>query len=184
MFETIPQTLMLLVDFAVFGFFAAFFYEAFRILRMFIRHSVISAAIEDFVYLSLLGFFTFVFAVEKGGEFRAYFLVGELFGGAVYFLTIGRVISLVVGFIAKIFKKICRLIYRHILSPVRKWFSKYLHKLFSLFVALYKKLCNHLKKLPNPLKNKRKILYNKRHNIKAKDGEVRHVIKAEVRKKA
>lgn len=185
MFETIPQTLTLLADFAVFGFFAAFFYEIFRIFRMFVRHNVIAAAAEDFLYLSLLGFFTFVYSLEKGGGyFRYFYLLGMVFGGAVYFLTVGRIISIAAGFIAKAFKKICSVIFKYILSPIGRWFGKYLHKISALFVVLHEKLFQSAKKLAKPLQNKRRILYNKRHDVKAKDGEVRHVIKAEIRKKA
>lgn len=185
MFDTIPQTLMRLVDFAVFGFFAAFFYEIFRILRQFIRHNVLAAAIEDFIYLSLLGFFTFVFSLEVGGGyFRLYFIFGELFGAVVYFITIGKIINIIVGFIAKIVHKIFHVIYKYILLPIGKVFGKYLHKLLSLFGKLYKKLASTVKKSAKHLQSKRKMVYNKKYDNHGEDGEIRHVIKAEVRKKA
>jgi len=200
MFEPISANLSLLSSFTVLGFFLAAFYEIIRIIRLFKLQSNLIVGITDFLFLSLAAVVTFAYSIELGnGRFRWFYILGLVFGAAVYFLTVGRVISLASNFIVKCVKRFLAIILKYILVPI-----------WGLIIILSKKTCALLRffalKIVNVynfthkrvinsskhLKSKVKVLYNKKTarnnkvfqnsiNKETITGEKRNVVKGEIR---
>ncbi|MCL2697388.1 MAG: hypothetical protein FWE74_04835 [Oscillospiraceae bacterium] len=201
MFEPISASLSQLASFAVLGFFLAVFYEAIRIIRLFKKQSDLIVSITDFVFLSLAGLVAFAYSMELGsGRFRWFYAAGIIFGGTVYFLTIGRLVSLASNFIVKCIKravsfvmKCMKVIFvftkKHILVPVWKMLCKFIQflktKIGNIYVFLRKKAINS----SNHLKSRVKVVYNKgtaraknAPEVKTNAGVHRNVVKGIIRK--
>jgi hypothetical protein len=194
MFEPISRSLSLLSSFAVLGFFLGAFYEIIRIIRLFKRQSVLAVGITDFVFMSAAALVVFAYSMELGGgSFRWYYVFGCVFGAAVYFLTLGRLISLASGFIVRCVKRTAAFIIRRIIKPVWRKTCEFTHVLTVKFGKISNLLGKHIRNSSKHLKSRAQILYNK--NIKKRSarkaqaasskisttGERRNVIKGKVR---
>jgi hypothetical protein len=194
MFEPISASLSQLSSFAVLGFFLAAFYEIIRIIRLFKKQSDLLVGITDFLFLSLAGLITFAYSMELGnGWFRWFYIAGVIFGGTVYFLTVGRLVSLASNFIVKLVKRVFRFVVKciimvflfvkkHILIPIWKKLCKisqfFKSKIGNSYVFLRKSTLNSI----NHLKSRVKIVYNKRTIKNTIAGDERNVIKGKIRK--
>jgi hypothetical protein len=200
MFEPISRSLSQLSSFAVLGFFLAAFYEIIRIIRLFRRQSDLAVSITDFLFLSAAGLITFAYSMELGsGHFRWFYAAGVVFGGTVYFLTIGRAVSLASHFIVKCIKRVAAFVIKcvkiilsftikFILIPVRGKLCKIIQflktKIGNIYVFLRKTALN----LINHLKSRVKVVYNKRtararsaREVNTNEGVQRNVVKGTIK---
>jgi hypothetical protein len=199
MHESIHINLSLLASFALLGFFFGGFYEVIRIIRLFKKQSDLVVCIIDFMFLTLAGVITFAYSMELGnGQFRWFFIMGQLFGAAVYFLTIGRLVSLASNFIVrcvkwvyalikKCLKKVFKIFIDYICKPAKKKIGAFIQLLILKFGNSYgfikKRALNSIKHL----KSNAKIVYNKKAQRKNTvkhiiTGDKRNVIKGKIRK--
>lgn len=187
MFESIPENLMQLAGFCVLGFFIAVFYEPIRIIRMFRRQGAVIAGVQDFLFLTLAGIISFAYSMELGnGSFRFFYIIGEFFGALIYFVTIGKLISMVSDFIVRGIKRFVHIIKKYIIFPLlhvcNKIINFSLKKLAIIYSFTTYKAGNSLK----GLKHKVKIVYNKKTTLKSKNmnnesGESQNAVKAKIR---
>jgi len=87
------------------------FYNLFKILRIAVKFSAVTIAVQDFVFWFLSGLAVFMFALwQNDGIVRGYVLAGALIGALVYNLTIGALIArsaaAIVGFFQRVSEKI------------------------------------------------------------------------------
>ncbi|MCL2639160.1 MAG: spore cortex biosynthesis protein YabQ [Oscillospiraceae bacterium] len=208
MFVEISESLSQLSSFTVLGFFFGVFYEVIRIIRLFKKQSDLAVSVTDFVFLSLAGLITFAYSMELGnGQFRWFYIAGAGFGGAIYFLTLGRLVSLASNFIVRCIKRAAALAVKcmkiiflfaknYIFAPLHKIICKFIQflktKIGYIYVFMKKKALNS----SNHLKSKARIVYNKRTEraalkIKARTAEIintsagvhRNVIKGKIRRR-
>ncbi|MCL2018401.1 MAG: spore cortex biosynthesis protein YabQ [Oscillospiraceae bacterium] len=207
MFEPISENLSQLSAFVVVGFFFAALYEIIRIIRLFKRQSDFVVCLTDFLFLSFAGLITFAYSMEFGeGRFRWFYIAGEIFGATVYFMTIGRAVSIASDFIVRSVKRTAALIIKYtkrLLTAVIKYVLIPLYKIIRIFSQyswvkisnIYVFLTKIVLNLINRLKNKVRIVYNKRTARKVRAirdnrsdnliaGDNRNVIKGEVRNAA
>ncbi|MDR2558465.1 MAG: hypothetical protein LBC86_02830 [Oscillospiraceae bacterium] len=193
MFVPISESLSQLASFAILGFFFGIFYEIIRIIRLFKKQSDLVVSITDFVFLSFTGLVTFAYSMELGnGQFRWFFIAGVIFGGVVYFLTVGRLVFLASNFIVRCIKRVFAFIVRcvkvtflffkkYIFVPILKMLCKIIQfsktKIGNIYVFLRKKVLNS----SNHLKSKVKVVYNKRTINKSVAGDERNVVKGTIR---
>ena len=179
MFEPISASLSLISSFVIIGFSLAACYEIIRIIRLFKKQSDLAVSITDFLFLTAAGLITFAYSMELGsGRFRWFYVAGMLFGAAVYFLTVGRLVSLasnfivrcvkrVLSFTVKCTKRVLAIIIEYILLPIHRNLCVFLQfskgKIGNFYVFLRKKALNS----SNHLKNRAKMLYNERTARKA-----------------
>ena len=128
--------------FCVCGALLGVLYEPLRILRLIIPHHSFITGVEDTAYLSLCGVVLFGLSMETGtGNFRLSYLLAAFVGGAVYFLTVGRLIKIIYSAVIKTVFKAVKLIGRKLLRPVIRCFVSIAHKLMLPFVKLYENIC-------------------------------------------
>ncbi|MCL2036044.1 MAG: hypothetical protein FWG83_01485 [Oscillospiraceae bacterium] len=154
MFEPISQSLYELMMFSVIGFFLGGLYEPLRIVRLFVKTGTVVIAIQDTLFLAISGLLIFAYSLEFGeGYFRYFYVAGVVFGASVYFLTAGKLISLIMGRFAYAIRV-------RILRPVKrllkKLFMKIAQKIRQILVKLYK----FSKKCGKGLKTNIEIKYN------------------------
>jgi hypothetical protein len=181
MYEQISETLNLLANFAVIGFFLALFYEPLRISRKFGEQNAIVIGIEDVIFLAFAAIVMFAYSLELGGgTFRWYFVAGGLIGAAVYFFSLGMLISFFSGWIV-----------RGILA-VWHWIVKLLKKIVNIISVPFTKLYGIIKKKyvmfynnrKKRLQSRREMRYNKVNVSGNAEPErvKRNVIRAEVKR--
>lgn len=204
--EPISVSLSQLASFVLLGFFLGGFYEIIRIIRLFRRQSDLAVCVTDFLFLTFAGIIAFAYSMELGnGQFRWFYVAGMAFGATVYFLTIGRLISLASNLIVRCVKRICAFIsgcvkrlyglfVTHICVPLRKKISVFIQFITSKIGNSYGFIRKNSLNSFNHLKSKLKVVYN----IRAKKriarrstariqstiitaGEKRNVIKGNIR---
>ncbi|MDR0820975.1 MAG: spore cortex biosynthesis protein YabQ [Oscillospiraceae bacterium] len=112
--------LRMLSYFAVVGFGLGVLYEPLRIIRMFKAQGALFVGIQDFLFALFAGLVTFLYVMEfAGGVFRPYFAAAEFVGGAVYFLTVGQLVSACSRLIVSTVKWVARFIYRIVAFPIK-----------------------------------------------------------------
>ncbi|MCL2634313.1 MAG: spore cortex biosynthesis protein YabQ [Oscillospiraceae bacterium] len=188
MYETTSQNLTELMMFAILGFVLGALYEPIRISRLFVKTGTLATAIEDFLFLSVCGVIVFAYSLEFGaGAFRLFYLAGLLFGGVVYFLTVGKLISIITTAFANAIKAavkyVINLIHKRILLPIWQILVKYAQKTSPQIRTLYE----IIEKRTKHLKNTAVMRYNSgasnlRKSRNNKNHETKTVIKAKVRK--
>lgn len=182
MFENISSTLQQCGVFFIAGIVMGLFYEAFRAFRMMLRHHAAVVFVEDILFFSLCGAASFIIALTVGiGYFRIYYVVFEALGAGVYFLTLGRVINLLLKKVIRAIKRFFYAVYKK-LSP----------KVGSVFVAVAKKIKESFGKIAeivpkpsfirkNDLPNPDNMVYNVR-TASSEGGEGSSAIKAKIRR--
>ncbi|MEG2051133.1 MAG: spore cortex biosynthesis protein YabQ [Oscillospiraceae bacterium] len=143
------------------GFSLGFLYDIFYIVRMNITKNKFAIYMQDFLYLLICAFLTFIFILAlSSGIVRGYILIGEFFGWLIYYLSTGLI---VVSFINKIIRMIKLTIKKTVLLIIMpfKWITKKFCKLFRkiklLLIKINKKL---FKKTKRYLKYGRNVVYN------------------------
>ncbi|MEG1244403.1 MAG: spore cortex biosynthesis protein YabQ [Oscillospiraceae bacterium] len=123
------------------GFSLGFLYDIFYIVRMNITKNKFAIYMQDFLYLLICAFLTFIFILAlSSGIVRGYILIGEFLGWLIYYLSTGLI---VVSFINKIIRMIK--------------FCKLFRKIKLLLIKINKKL---FKKTKRYLKYGRNVVYN------------------------
>ncbi len=179
-FSTVEQCGYFLISGIIFG----ICYEFFRNLRIMFHHNAAAVFIEDLLFFSLCGFISFIISLMVGiGYFRIYYIVFELLGACIYFLTLGRLVNRLSKKLIRPIKRFFYAIYKKVKPKIIYLFVAFKHIINPLFVKIadffHKALFNSKKDLPKP----NDIVYNNR-NTHSGEGEGNGVIKAQIRKKA
>jgi hypothetical protein len=152
MFEPLSQSLHELMMFAILGFLLAALYEPLRIIRQLVRTGTAVTGVSDFLFLAGCGVIVFAYSLELGaGHFRYFYIIGTAFGGAVYFLTVGRIAAFVTRKLADAFR-------RYVLRPLRNTVVQIARFVRDKIVILYKILENR----GTLLKSHAEMKYNNR----------------------
>jgi hypothetical protein len=191
MFETIPETLNLLAEFAIVGFMVSVGYEFLRTFRLLVRHNTMFLAVEDFLFLCAAAFAAFAYSIYLGnGFFRIYYLSGMLFGAVVYFTTIGRVISYClkksIGFVKKAVKKVLTAIFTPVVKVLRKiyiWCRSLLGKIAQKSQNKLVKLHKNIIYLKKRLQSAPKKVYNNSSTLQTNHPVPPPAIKAVIKPK-
>lgn len=199
MHTPVTDSLAQLLSFTILGFFMGVFYEIIRIIRLFKRQSDLAVSLTDFFFLTFAGLITFAYSMELGsGDFRWFYVAGQVFGAGIYFMTVGRLISLASNFIVKWVKRITKLVLncifrvlfllgKYFCAPVRKKLCALLLFLKGKIVHFYGFLVKQVIILSKHLKTGTKMIYNKKtpHKENTEErllrGETRNVIKGKTR---
>lgn len=136
-----------------FGFLMGIFYDLVRIVRISISKSKKVILVFDLLYFVLLGFCSYLFfLVVNEGDIRAFLLLGEGIGFAVYYFSLG-----VVVFTAS----------EKILSTTKKVISKIFKIIFFPFIWVFKKLKTLMEKFAKKWnKNSKKIKNKSKFHLK------------------
>ncbi len=150
-----------------FGFIMGIFYDVFRIIRLCISKGRVAFIITDMLYCIFLCFCTFLFFLTVNeGEIRAYILIGEASGFAVYYFSLGAVIFSVSERIIFLIKKTVRGFFKIIFFPF-KWIFGKIRGFFNKFVKKSRKSSKNIKNKSNfLLKVNKQMLYNLFYNKK------------------
>lgn len=190
MFQPIGETFLLLLSFIIIGFCFGIAYEILRTLRLCVKTHRIIVDIEDILFFCLCAVVCFAFSMELGdGSFRLYYLMGTIFGGAAYFLTLGRLFHFLEVKIIALLKRILSVLFK----PIRKLFGSFFYKIRLKISKIYRIFLHRVIFYLKRLLLKVKLVYNKRvpisdkrrnmsDNIEKGSGE-RNVIHASVSKK-
>lgn len=144
------------------GFLLGFLYDIFYISRLAFTKSKYAVYIQDFIYLLICSFATFIFILSlSSGVVRYYILVGELLGWLIYYLSTGLFVVAYADKAVKAIKLFINKTIRVLLIPI-KWIKKKITLLFKKISDLFKKLAKKVHKIVKRyLKYTRGILYNK-----------------------
>ena len=94
-------------------------YDFFRILRVAFKHNTIALSTEDMLFFICITFPVFGFLLEiNNGVFRAYLVLGVIFGFMLYRETIGRLLLWIIGNIIRKIRKIAMFLLKKIKSTV------------------------------------------------------------------
>lgn len=139
------------------GFLLGALYDVLRIWRDFLHSQRRAVFFQDFFYMVLCAFFTFLLALAlSDGAVRFYLLAGEAVGWFVYYFTVGQVTS-------RLFRLLSGLLYRYVFDPLGRLLkrgARWLRKKAKIFTKSLKKRAADWKKR---LKHRGKLVYN-RHN--------------------
>lgn len=185
MYDSTREILEQIGIFALIGVVLGFGYDILRFFRIVFNKGRLLIHVEDLLYLPLCAFLIFCCVVEYGGgKLRLYHLLAAGFGAAVYLVTLGQLTK----YIARAVRSFFAFLFRLLKKPIYGCY-RLIHQFFtSMFGALCQKIGKVVKNVQFYLKKAVGLLYNnnksKIGNLYEKGGEERHVIQAEVRKKA
>lgn len=109
-----PRQLELFVYSLIFGVLLGVLYDVFRIFRLIFFKNKVAVIFQDILFWIIAGFSAFLFFLATNfGHIRIYMLLGMLIGALVYYLTIGRLVFLLVKSVCDTVKKIISFIWRH-----------------------------------------------------------------------
>lgn len=160
-FFTVHEQLVLFGLSCVFGAVLGICYDVFRTLRIVLPHNSWLVAAEDIIFMLGYGIFlsVFVSAVARG-EFRFYYVIGNLIGFILYLITAG---TAVVAAVRKLFSFI-KLILSVIMRPFRSVYVFLCRKYRLKFVGSSKNSVRNIKKIKLLLQKHNNMLYNKKEN--------------------
>lgn len=161
-FSTQSQMLSFLLSIFL-GVCVGVFYDVFRILRLSLSTHKIVVLVQDILFwlFTAVASFLFVFVVNNG-EFRFYFVFGELVGFAVYYFTMGAAVMKITQWLVKIIRKIFRGVFRILLFPFKKIFLVFSPKITNMCKTAKKTTKNSSNKFKFSLKRSRVMMYNRR----------------------
>ncbi|MBR5682873.1 MAG: spore cortex biosynthesis protein YabQ [Ruminococcus sp.] len=141
-------------------------FDAVRAIRLILPHNRFLVAVEDAVFLLLYSMALTAFAAAAArGDLRAYFVIGNILGFLVYFVTLG---SIVMKTLRKLFLTIGTC-FGLILRPVRLIFAPLYKKVNVKFVRNLQIVVKRFKKIKIVLLKRPSMLYNKMENKKRKN---------------
>lgn len=171
-FFTAHQQLVLFGLSCLFGVLLGVFYDIFRTVRIIFPHNTWLVIIEDVIYLSVYTVFLNAFtSAAARGEFRIYYIIGNILGFTIYFFTIG---SIVIKIMRKLFVLI-QCTFKFIMSPVKRLYAFIYKKVHKKIVRNSKCLVKFVKNLKNLLLKLPKMLYNNKESKNRKN--VKNVVK-------
>lgn len=130
-----------------FGFLMGILYDLFRIIRICISKSKTIVLVFDLLYFVCLAFCSYIFfLVVNEGDIRAFLIVGEGIGFAIYYFSLGVVVFTASEKIVNTTKKVILKLFKIILSP---------------FCWIFKKLKTFLEKISKKWHKKGKKIKNK-----------------------
>ncbi len=143
-------------------------YDFFRTFRIIVPHNSILVMLEDILFfiIYIIILISFISAFARG-QFRVFYILGNILGFILYFFTAGRIAVLII-------RKLVYFIKSVLLFLLKPFFLLYItmrKKFQGKFVDFYENFLNRLKILFLPLIDKYKMLYNnrvihKRKNVK------------------
>lgn len=147
------------------GFLMGFFYDFFRLIRLSISRNKILIIVFDLLYCIFLCFATFIFCMTVNeGEIRFYLLLGESIGFAVYYFSLGVVISSLGERLIDFTRRFLKRIFYVLVFPFR-WIFGRIKDVFDKFLKKGRKTTEKIKnKSKILLKVNKHLLYN--HNVK------------------
>jgi spore cortex biosynthesis protein YabQ len=159
---------------AVFG----IVYDVFRIGRVAFRTPAIIVFAEDILFFAVCAVITFFFGLTViDGALRLFVLLGELCGGILYPVTVGKLVLAVSTRIIEAIRAFFRFVIRKILVPAWALLLRVAALMLRPMMFFYKILKKTLQKAKIRLKTGSRLLYN---HIKARSV----VIKAQVKNRA
>lgn len=109
-----PRQLELFGYSLIFGVLLGVLYDVFRIFRLIFFKNKVAVIFQDILFWTIAGFSTFLFFLATNfGHIRFYMLLGMLIGASIYYLTVGRLIFLLVKGICDTVRKALKWIWRH-----------------------------------------------------------------------
>lgn len=154
-------------------------FDAVRAVRLIFPHNKLLVAFEDTAFLLLYSTALTAFAAAAArGELRMYFVIGNILGFLVYFVTLG---SIVMKTLRKLFL-IAGACLKLIFHPVKLIFASLYKKVNVKFVRNLQIKVKRFKKIKIVLLNCPLMLYNKMENKKRKN--VKNVVKKNETRKA
>ena len=154
-------------------------FDVLRAFRLILRHNSILVAAEDILFSGLYAAALTAFSSAAAkGELRFYFVIGNILGAAVYFMTVG---SVVMKTLRKLFSLAGAAI-DLLLRPVRSFFAPLCKKVTVKFVGYLQIIVKPFKKMRIVLLKRLFLLYNKMENKKRKN--VKNVVKKNETRKA
>ena len=133
-------------------------FDAFKILRLFIKHNVVAIFVEDVAFCIISAVITYGFMVDIScGQIRIFILAGELIGLVLYKLTLSKLLVTLIVNILNLLKRILNFVFRIAFLPIYKL-------MLIIFKFIFKPIVNYLKKIFGKfkivLKNKCELMYN------------------------
>lgn len=165
-FFTVHEHLILFGASCLFGVILGVFYDFFRTLRLIFPHKYLMVLAEDVVFMTCYAVFISSFtSAAARGEFRFFYIFGNLIGFILYIVTAGNVVT---GFTRRLISLLHSAL-RFIMLPLRKIYVSICEKGRSKFVENSKNPVKHFKNFPSLLLMRRRLLYNIMVNIKRKN---------------
>lgn len=181
MFENISSTLQQCGVFFIAGIIMGLFYEVFRTLRMAVRHHAVVVFIEDILFFSLCGAASFIIALTVGiGYFRIYYAVFEVLGAGIYFLSLGRLINMLLKKVIKTVKRFFYAVYKKISPKVETAFVISAKKARKTLVKIAEIMPKPAFIHKNDLPNANDMVYNIK--TPSNEGGSGNAIKAKIRR--
>lgn len=143
-------------------------YDIFRTFRIIFPHNSLLVMIEDVLFAIIYVIFTVSFtSAFARGEFRIFYIFGNILGFTLYFFTIGRIAVLVIRKLIGIITNLILFLFRPF-CLIYALMCKKFHKKFGSFNEFFLKRIKifffHLIDMPRMLYNSRVI--HKRKNVK------------------
>lgn len=152
------QTLTFLLS-MVMGMVLCVIFDVFRIIRIMIKPTVLSALWQDVLFWLIAAVLTYcLLLVQCSGEIRGFVLFGELIGFVLCRMTVSALLIRVASAVIKAIKICLSAIRRAIVIPIIekvKLFGQQLLKILKFFKKVSQNLKNHLN-------FKRKVKYNEK----------------------
>ena len=158
-FLSVHEELFLLGISFLFGMGIGLCYDVIRAVRIIIPHNFLLTALEDVLFL--IGYLFFMVAFSSAfalGQFRFYYIIGNITGFALYFVTLGN-------FVINTLKKLIAVIFK----PFKSAYVFLCKKLTPKFVRYSKVLKNKEKNFNFLLLKSNDLVYNKKENKKRKN---------------
>ncbi|MBQ2848700.1 MAG: spore cortex biosynthesis protein YabQ [Clostridia bacterium] len=132
-------------------------YDAFRTLRMLISDSKGFIFFMDLLYFTVCAFLIFCFVlVVDSGRIRAYVILGELLGFAIYYFSFGAIAIRTSAAVISFFKKI----FSAIFHPIKRTVKRIIRKFAKIKDFCKKNIRKTDKKAKYNLQKYRGIVYN------------------------
>ena len=162
-FTVSEQTMQFLMS-CVLGVLIGILYDCFRVIRIIFPYArkTGSVCVSDIIFMLCWGAALFLFSVQFcRSSVRFYCAAGSFLGFVLYILTIGNFVTGIIRAIANAVCKALQKVYSVIFAPIVKLICP---KKLNIFVHSYENKKKEKRNLFSLLKNKRKMLYNKKTN--------------------
>lgn len=143
-------------------------YDIFRTFRIVFPHNRLLVALEDILFSVIYIIFIVSFvSVSARGEFRVFYIFGNILGFILYLYTAGRIVIQIIRILVGIINKILHFLFH----PIYLFFVMICRKIGKKFGCFYEILLKYVKIFFLHLIDIYKMLYNnkvthKRKNVK------------------
>ena len=165
-FFSVREELFLFIISCLSGMIIGLCYDVLRTFRSLFYHGVWLCSAEDIAFLTFYAVFLSAFAsVAARGELRFYYIVGNILGATLYFLTLGSIITRLLKKLLKFFS----LFFKVISAPIMRLYVLLRKKARVKFVGSSKNIKKTIKMLNLLSPNQGMLRYNKMENKKRKN---------------